>query len=61
MTNASWIVTAIKAVLKTPIQKFENPIFSFRRTHETAVRNIKILAEFKGDLGTAIAKKRTAQ
>ena len=54
-TNASWIVTTIKATLKTPIQKFENPIFSFRRTHEESVRNIKILAEFKGDLGAEIA------
>ena len=31
------------------------PIFSFKRTHEAAVRNSKILAAFKGDLGTAIA------
>ena len=46
-TNASWIVTIIKAILKTPIQKFENPIFLFRRTHEAAVRNSKILAAFK--------------
>ena len=44
----------IKATLKTPIQKFENTIISFRRTHETAVRNSKILAEFKGDLCAAI-------
>ena len=55
LTNASWLVTTIKATLKTPIQKFENPIFSFRRTHEAAVRNSKILAAFKGGLGTAIA------
>ena len=54
-TNASWLVTTIKATWKTPIQKFEKPIFSFRRTHEAAVRNSKILAAFKGDLGTAIA------
>ena len=32
-TNASWLVTKIKAILKTPIQKFENPILLFRRTH----------------------------
>ena len=54
-TNASWLVTTVNATLKTPIQKFENPIFSFRRTHEAAVRNIKILAAFKGDLGATIA------
>ena len=42
-TNASWLVTTIKAILKTPIQKFENPIFSFRRTHEAAFQNNKIL------------------
>ena len=35
--------------------KFEKLIFSFRRTHEAAVRNRKILAAFKDDLGAAIA------
>ena len=54
-TNASWLVTAIKATLKIPIQIFENSIFSLKRTHEAAVRNSKILASFKGDLGAAIA------
>ena len=39
--NASWLVTKIEAILKTPIQKFEKPIFSFRRTHEAAFRNSK--------------------
>ena len=56
--NASWIVTTTKAILKTPIQKFDNPIFSFRKTHEAAVRNRKILAALKGDLGTAIAAQK---
>ena len=37
------------------IQKSENTIFSFRRTHEAAVRNSKILVVFNGDLGTANA------
>ena len=54
-TNASWLVTTIKATLKIPIQKFEKPIFSFKRTYEAAVRNSKILTAFKGDLGAAIA------
>ena len=54
-TNALCIVTTIKAILKTPIQKFENPIFLFRITHEAAVSNRKILAAFKGDLVAAIA------
>ena len=53
--NASWLVTTIKATLKIPIQKFENTIFPFKRTHEAAVRNSKILAAFKGELGAAIA------
>ena len=57
-TNASWIVTTIKATLKAPIQKFEKPVFSFRRTHEEAVRNSKILAAFKGNLGAAIAAQK---
>ena len=46
-TNASWLEIMIKAILKTPIQKSENPIFSFRRPHEAAVRNSKILAAIK--------------
>ena len=29
--------------------------FSFKRTHEAEVRNSKIMAAFKGDLGAAIA------
>ena len=57
-TNVSWLVTTIKAALKTPIQKFENPIFSFSKTHEAAVRNCKTLAALKGDLGAAIAAKK---
>ena len=57
-TNTSWLVTTIKAALKTQIKKFENPIFLFRRTHEAAVRNSKILAAFKGDLGAAIASHK---
>ena len=54
-TNASWLVTTIKATLKIPIQTFENPIFSFKRNHEAKVRNSKIFAAFQGDLGAAIA------
>ena len=51
-------MTTIKGILKTQIQKFENPIFLFRRTHEVAVRNIKILAEFNDHLGAAIAAQK---
>ena len=54
-TDASWLVTTIKSRLKIPIQKFGKPIFSFKRTHEAAVRNSKIMVAFKGDLGAAIA------
>ena len=57
-TNTSWLVTTIKATLKIPIQKSEKPIFSFKRTHEATVRNRKIIAEFKGDLGTEIASHK---
>ena len=60
MTNASWLVTTIKAILKTPIQKYKNPIFLFRRTHGAAVKNSKILAAFKGDLGAAIAAQKNS-
>ena len=51
-------MTKTKAILNTPIKKLENPIFSFRITHEVAVRNRKILAAFNGDLGTAIAAQK---
>ena len=54
-TDASWLVTTIKATLKTPVQKSKNPIFLFRRTHQVAVRNSKIFAAFRGDLVAAIA------
>ena len=54
-TNTSCLVTTIKSTLKIPIQKFGEPIFSLKRTHEAAVRNNKILAAIKGDLGAAIA------
>ena len=57
-TNESWIVTTIKAILKTPIQKFEKSIFLFRRTHAAVVRNSKILAAFKGDLIADIAAQK---
>ena len=33
-TNALWLIKIIKAILKTPIHKLDNPIFLFRRTHE---------------------------
>ena len=52
-TNASWLVTTIKAILKTPIQKFEKLILSFRRTDDAAVSNSIIIAAFKGDLGAS--------
>ena len=54
-TNASWPVTTIKSTLKIPIEKFGKPIFSFKRNHEAAVRNSKIMVAFKGDLGASIA------
>ena len=45
-TNTPWKVTTIKETLKIPNQEFEKPIFLFKRTHEAAVRNRKILAAF---------------
>ena len=54
-TNTSCIGTTIKATLTTPIQKSEKTILLFRRTHEAALRNSKILTAFKGDLGAEIA------
>ena len=54
-------MTTIKAILKTPIQIFEKPIFSFRRTYEAAVSNSKILVLFNGYLGAAIEAKKDSQ
>ena len=59
-TNASWLVTTIKGIPKTPIQKSEKPIFLFRRTHGAVVSNSKILVVFKGDLGAAIAAQKNS-
>ena len=59
-TNTSWLVTTIKSILKKPLQKLENPIFSFKRTNKTAVSNSKILAAFNGDLSTSIDAQKTS-
>ena len=56
--NKSWLVTTIKAILKTQIQKSEKPIFSFRREHESEDRNSKTLTAFKGDLDTEISAQK---
>ena len=53
-TNTLWLVTTIKAILKTTIHQFEKPVFYFRITHEAAVRNSKILVSLKCDLGAVI-------
>ena len=57
-TNASWLVTTIKKILKTPTQKPEKTIFTFRITHEAEVRNRKIRAAFNSELGAAIAAQK---
>ena len=57
-TKASELVTRIKAILKTPIQKFEKPAFLFRRTHEAAINNSKILVAFNGDFGSGIRAQK---
>ena len=55
------MVTKIKAILKTQIQKLEKPIFLFSRTNKAAVRNSKILAALNVDLCAAIGNKKSAQ
>ena len=54
-TKTSWLVKKIKAILNTPIQKLEKPIFSFKITNKEAVRNSKIRSAFNGESGVAIA------
>ena len=44
-TNTSWMVTTIKAILKTPIKESEKPIFSFRTGMETKMtRGLRYLS-----------------
>ena len=54
-TNTSWLVKKIKEMMKTPIQKLDKPIFSFKRANDAAYRNRKILAAFNGNVGAEIA------
>ena len=56
-TTTSWLVTTIKEILKTPIQKLDKTIFLFKRTNKTAASNIKILAALNGSLGKAYVVK----
>ena len=39
-TNALWLVTKIKAILKTPIQKFEKPIFLLSMVMEATMTRV---------------------
>ena len=59
-TNTSWLVTKTKVILKTPIQKLDKPIFSFKRTNKAAARNNKILEVFNNDLGTEISAPKVS-
>ena len=45
--HSVWINTINNAILKTPVQKFEKAMFLFSITHESAVRDNKILAANK--------------
>ena len=47
MTNASWLVTTIKAILKTPTRKFGNPFFLFRRTHKAAFQSLQKISHMQ--------------
>ena len=44
-------------LLKRTLKKLENPILLFKKTNEAAVRNIKTLTAFNGDLGASIAEQ----
>ena len=44
----------IKQIMKIPIQKLDNQIFSFKRTKGVALRNSKILSVFSGNFGSAV-------
>ena len=54
-TNTSFLVTTIKEIIKTPIQKMDKPIFSLKIKNDAASRNRKIILAFNGNLGAAIA------
>ena len=57
-TNTSWLVTTIKEIPKTPIQKLDQPIFLFNITNKAAARNIKILSALNCNLGAALAAQK---
>ena len=44
-------------IMKTPIQKLDKLIFSFKRTNKAAAMNSKIFAAFKGNLGAEILEQ----
>ena len=46
-THSVLINTINNVILKTPVHKFEDPIFLFRKTYEAAFRNRKIHAAIK--------------
>ena len=53
-SNAPWLVKTIKRMIIKPVKKLGKPVFSFKRTQESAQMNSQILASFNGNLGASI-------
>ena len=49
-SNTTWLLTIIKILIIKPANKLENPVLSFKRTHEAAKMGSQILAAFNGNL-----------
>ena len=49
-----WIATTIKKLIRKTSNELQPPVFSFKRTQESAVHNIKILKTFNGNLSEAL-------
>ena len=50
-------MTINKLIIK-PVKRLETPVFSFKRTHGTAVQNSQILATFNGNLGAEMEDQK---
>ena len=58
--NTSWLVTTIKELLKTPIQKLDKPILLFKRTNDASSMSSKVLEALNVNLGAAISAQNNS-
>ena len=51
-------MTTIEILIIKPVKKFGTPVFSFKRTRESALQNSSILYTFNGYLGEVIESQK---